>query len=98
MLTNSQIVSSSPEVIGGTLVFAGTRVPIQTFWDYLKAGESIDDFLAGFPTVVRAQVTSSSNCLANHFREPLGFSLIKSFFATELGAVPLKIFEQAAAS
>jgi uncharacterized protein (DUF433 family) len=56
MLTNNQIISSSPEVMGGTPVFAGTRVPIQTLLDYLKAGESIDDFLEGFPTVAREQV------------------------------------------
>ena len=37
--------------MGGTPVFAGTRVPVQTLLDYLKAGESIDDFLDGFPTV-----------------------------------------------
>ena len=42
--------------MGGTPVFAGTRVPIQTLLDYLQAGESIDDFLVGFPTVSRAQV------------------------------------------
>ena len=42
--------------MGGTPVFAGTRVPVQTLVDYLKAGESIDDFLEGFPTVTRAQV------------------------------------------
>jgi uncharacterized protein (DUF433 family) len=42
--------------MGGTPVFAGTRVPIQTLLDYLKAGESIDDFLDGFPTVTREQV------------------------------------------
>ncbi len=42
--------------MGGTPVFAGTRVPVQTLLDYLKAGESIDDFLEGFPTVTRAQV------------------------------------------
>ncbi len=42
--------------MGGTPVFAGTRVPIQTLMDYLKAGESIDDFLEGFPTVSREQV------------------------------------------
>jgi uncharacterized protein (DUF433 family) len=40
----------------GTPVFSGTRVPIQTLLDYLKAGESIDDFLDGFPTVSREQV------------------------------------------
>jgi len=42
--------------MGGAPVFAGTRVPVQTLLDYLEAGESIDDFLAGFPSVSRAQV------------------------------------------
>ena len=42
MLEKSQIISVYSEVIGGTPVFTGTRVPIQTFLDYLKAGESID--------------------------------------------------------
>lgn len=42
--------------MGGTLVFAGTRAPVQTLLDYLEAGESIDDFLDGFPSVTRAQV------------------------------------------
>lgn len=50
------IVSRSPDVLGGTPVFAGTRVPIQTLIDYLEGGESIDDFLKGFPTVTREQV------------------------------------------
>jgi uncharacterized protein (DUF433 family) len=50
------IVSRSPEVMGGTVVFQGTRVPVQTLIDYLEAGDSIDDFLAGFPSVTRAQV------------------------------------------
>lgn len=56
MLRDSLIVSVSPEIMGGTPVFAGTRVPVQTLLDYLKAGESIDDFLDGFPTVTREQV------------------------------------------
>ena len=42
--------------MGGTPVFIGTRVPIQTLIDYLTAGDSIDDFLEGFPTVSREQV------------------------------------------
>jgi uncharacterized protein (DUF433 family) len=50
------IITSSPEVMGGTPVFAKTRVPVQTLLDYLKAGESIDDFLEGFPTVTKEQV------------------------------------------
>jgi uncharacterized protein (DUF433 family) len=52
----TEIVTSSPNVLGGTPVFAGTRVPVQTLLDYLEAGESIDDFLEGFPTVSRQQV------------------------------------------
>ena len=51
-----QVVSRSPDVMGGTVVFPGTRVPVETLLDYLEAGESIDDFLKGFPSVTRAQV------------------------------------------
>jgi uncharacterized protein (DUF433 family) len=53
---SDQIISISPDVLGGTPVFAGTRVPVQTLLDYLKGGETIDDFLDGFPTVRREQV------------------------------------------
>lgn len=42
--------------MGGTPVFPGTRVPVQTLLDYLEAGDSIDEFLAGFPSVTREQV------------------------------------------
>lgn len=55
-LMNKLIMTSSPDVMGGTPVFAGTRVPVQTLIDYIKGGESIDDFLDGFPTVAREQV------------------------------------------
>jgi uncharacterized protein (DUF433 family) len=50
------VISRSPEVMGGAAVFAGTRVPVQTLIDYLEAGDSISDFLAGFPTVSREKV------------------------------------------
>ncbi len=50
------IVTISNEIMGGTPVFAGTRVPLQTLLDYLKAGETIEDFLEGFPTVKREQI------------------------------------------
>lgn len=50
------IVISSPDVLGGTPVFAGTRVPVHTLIEYLSAGDSIDDFLDGFPSVSREQV------------------------------------------
>ena len=53
---DKQIITASPDVMSGTQVFAGTRVPVQTLLDYLKAGETIDDFLDGFPTVTREQV------------------------------------------
>jgi uncharacterized protein (DUF433 family) len=50
------IVTSSPDVLSGAPVFAGRRVPVQSLIDYLEGGETIDDFLEGFPTVKRAQV------------------------------------------
>jgi uncharacterized protein (DUF433 family) len=52
------IVTSSPDILSGTPVFAGTRVPVQTLIDYLEGGETIDDFLTGFPTVRREQVVA----------------------------------------
>ena len=44
--------------MGGTPVFVGTRVPVQTLFEYLEAGDTIDDFLDGFPTVTREQVVA----------------------------------------
>ena len=54
----SDIVSTSPDVMSGTPVFAGTRVPVQSLIEYLEAGDSIVDFLEGFPTVSREQVVA----------------------------------------
>ena len=51
-----QVVSCTPDVMGGTPVFTGTRVPVQTLLDYLEAGDSIDEFLDGFPSVRRDRV------------------------------------------
>lgn len=51
-----KVVTASPEILGGTPVFASTRVPVQTFIEYIKAGESIESFLEGFPSVTREQV------------------------------------------
>jgi len=50
------VISRSPDVMGGAPVFSGTRVPVQTLLDYLEAGDSIDEFLPGFPSVSREQV------------------------------------------
>ena len=47
------VIVKNPEVLGGTPVFRGTRVPIQTLFDYLEGGETIEEFLQGFPTVSR---------------------------------------------
>ncbi len=52
----SHVIITDPEIMGGTPVFRGTRVPAQTLIDYLEGGQSIDDFLRGFPTVTREQV------------------------------------------
>lgn len=52
------VIACNPDVMGGTPVFSGTRVPVQTLLDYLEAGDSIDDFLAGFPSVNREQIIS----------------------------------------
>lgn len=67
MLKNLPIITKSPEIMGGIPVFAGTRVPVQTLLDYLKAGESIDDFLDGFPTVTREQVIALLEEAAKQF-------------------------------
>jgi len=53
---NTNIISTSPDIMSGTPVFTGTRVPVQSLIDCLEAGESIDEFLDGFPTVSRDQV------------------------------------------
>lgn len=50
------IIHSDPEIMGGTPVFVGTRVPLQNLIDYLEGGESMDDFLDAFPSVKREQV------------------------------------------
>jgi len=53
--TDIQVISRSPEVMSGTPVFAGTRVPVQTIIDYLAGGHPLEDFLDDFPTVTREQ-------------------------------------------
>ena len=57
-MQKERVINRDPEVLGGTPVFAGTRVPVQTLIDYLTGGESLDDFLEGFPSVSREQAES----------------------------------------
>jgi uncharacterized protein (DUF433 family) len=52
------VVSASPDIMSGAPVFPGTRVPVQTLLEYLEGGDSINQFLAGFPTVSRSQVVA----------------------------------------
>ena len=55
-MKSSSVIHSDPDVLGGTPVFANTRVPVRSLFDHLEAGETIDDFLEGFPSVKREQV------------------------------------------
>lgn len=52
---NLDIIVRDPDILGGTPVFKGTRVPIEALWDYLKAGDTLEEFLDDFPTVKREQ-------------------------------------------
>ena len=54
--TKQPLITSSPDILGGTPVFRGTRVPVETLIEYLEGGQTIDEFLDGFPTVTREQV------------------------------------------
>ena len=53
MTTKSKVIHSDPEILGGTPVFKGTRVPIKNLIDYLEAGDSLDTFLEHFPSVTK---------------------------------------------
>ena len=52
----SKVVTQDPKILGGEPVFVGTRVPVKSLFDHLEAGDSIEDFLDGFPSVKREQV------------------------------------------
>ena len=53
------VVHSDPEILGGTAVFIGTRVPVRNLFDYLEAGDRIDDFIDDFPAVTRDQAIAA---------------------------------------
>jgi len=53
------VISKNPDILGGTPVFRGTRVPIRTLFDYLEGGETLEDFLEGFPTVTRESAVAA---------------------------------------
>jgi uncharacterized protein (DUF433 family) len=57
--TINEIIVKDPELLGGTAVFRGTRVPFQALLDYLEGGQTLDEFLDDFPTVTRAAAISA---------------------------------------
>lgn len=57
-MTKNEFITISPEVMSGTPVFRGTRVPVQTLFDYIEEGDTLDVFLSDFPTVKREQAIS----------------------------------------
>ena len=59
MPTKPPVVHSDPEILGGTPVFVGTRVPVKNLFDYLEAGDPLDDFLNDFPSVTREQAVAA---------------------------------------
>jgi len=58
-VSEKPVIQRSPDVLGGTPVFAGTRVPVQTLIDYLEAGDCLEDFLNDFPTVSKEQAVAA---------------------------------------
>ena len=58
-MPNQRVVHSDPEIMGGTPVFVGTRVPVKTLFDYLEAGDALDEFLNDFPSVTREQAVAA---------------------------------------
>ena len=59
MPTKPAVVHSDPEILGGTPVFVGTRVPVKSLYDYLEAGDSLEEFLESFPSVTRDQAVAA---------------------------------------
>jgi uncharacterized protein (DUF433 family) len=59
MTTAARVIHSDPDILGGTPVFVGTRVPVKTLLDYLEAGDSLDEFLDHFPSVRREQAIAA---------------------------------------
>ncbi len=64
------VFQSDPEILSGTPVFCGTRVPIKSLFDHLEAGDSINDFLEGFPSVRREQVIALLEMSQSRVLEP----------------------------
>ena len=72
MTTSTQVIHVDPEILGGTPVFIGSRVPVKSLFDYIEAGESLDEFLRQFPSVSREQAIAglelAREALVSHAR------------------------------
>ena len=67
-MQRSTVFHSDPDILGGTVVFRGTRVPLRNLIDYLEGGYTLDEFLEDFPSVTREQAIQGldeANCLLN---------------------------------
>jgi uncharacterized protein (DUF433 family) len=65
-MTKASVVRSDPEILGGTPVFVGTRVPVQALIDYIEAGHSLQEFLDDFPTVTRQLAVAALEQAKDH--------------------------------
>lgn len=63
------VIHSDPEIQGGVTVFVGTRVPVKNLFDYLEAGDSLDEFLDDFPSITREQAVAALEMAQNALRE-----------------------------
>ena len=59
MIARTDVIHTDPEILGGTPVFVGTRVPAQSLFDYLEGGDTLDEFLRQFPSVTREQAIAA---------------------------------------
>ena len=59
MVGNPRVIESDPEIMGGEPVFVGTRVPARTLFEFLEAGDTLDEFLAEFPSVSRERAVAA---------------------------------------
>ena len=75
----NRIITIDPEIQSGEPVFSGTRVPIKNLFDYLKGGDTIDEFLEGFPSVSREQVLELLNLAESTFTNSEADVYEKSF-------------------
>jgi len=70
MAVSNHIIERRKDILGGTPVFKGTRVPVQTFFEYLEAGHSVNDFIEDFPTVSRQQTIDVIEVFKDQMLQP----------------------------